>query len=234
MKKVYWGFTIIELLWAIIIISIALLSVLWLLRVAISYTNKTRQETIAINLAREGIESIYTRRNSNWLERAWEKDKNWLCNDSNPCTSRLQWDNYRLQRLAFHTSNSNRTPYYILDGNFTSISDSLLNLPNKDDFLLQTWDFLWWISPDPAGKFYRAIIWLWLYQKNTNIVGWNNISNCTQGDDTYNWIDMNWNPFSWICGDSHPKEFRFCSRVEYEKDLRWKVELCGSITNYQE
>lgn len=233
MKKSYVGFTIIELLWAIIIISIALLSVLWLLRVAISYTNKTRQETIAINLAREGIESVYTRRNSNWLERAWEKDKNWLCSESTTCGERLQWNNYRLHKLSFAV-NSNRIPYYTLYGNLTWASDSLLNLSNKSDFLLQTGDFLWWVSPDPAGKFYRAIIWLGLYQKDTNIVWWNNISNCTKWDDTYNGIDINGNPFSGICWDDHPKEFRFCSRVEYEKDLKWKVELCGSITNYQE
>ncbi len=233
MKKSYSGFTIIELLWAIIIISIALLSILWLLRVAISYTNKTRQETIAINLAREGIESVYTRRNSNWLQRAGEKDRYWLCTEWTTCTERLQWNNYRLHKLSFE-STGNRAPSYTLMGNLTWTSDLLINLTNKSDFLLQTGDFLWGQSPDPAGKFYRTIIGLWLYQKDSNIIGWNDISECTNWDDTYNGIDINGNSFSWICGDEHPKEFRFCSRVEYEKDLNGKVELCGSITNYQE
>jgi Tfp pilus assembly protein PilV len=60
------------------VISVALVSILSMLRVAISYTNKTRQETIAINLARESMEAVYNRRNTNRLKWSGEKDKYWL------------------------------------------------------------------------------------------------------------------------------------------------------------
>lgn len=235
MKKSYNWFTIIELLGAIIIISVALLSILSLLRVAVSYTNKTRQETIAINLAREGIEWVYNRRNTNWLRQSGEKDRNRLNIDNQTWISarRFQWS-WTLHILKYIT-----TPYgeiSTFEARWQLISNgSILGNPL---LLLSTGDFIWWVSPDAAWRFYRAIIGLWLFQKDTNVLWWNIITTCQNGENrnSYNWIDINWNLFSvqWECSDSHPKEYRFCSRVEYEKDLKWKVELCGSITNYQE
>ena len=229
MKKSYHWFTIIELLGAIIMISVALLSILWLLRVAITYTNKTRQETIAINLAREGIEWVYNRRNTNWLKRSWEKDKYRLCANSG-CADWFQ-GSWMIHKLSYITTPYGKVSSYQPMWQITN--DSILW---NTSLLLSTNDFIWWTSPDAAGRFYRAIIGLWLYQKDTNSLWWNIITTCPNGENgnIYNWIDINWNSFAWQCNDSHPKEYRFCSRVEYEKDLKWSVELCGSITNYQE
>ena len=58
-----------------------------MLRVAVNFTNKSRQETIAINLAREGMEAVYHRRNTNRLKWSGERDKYWLCVD-NECVNR--------------------------------------------------------------------------------------------------------------------------------------------------
>lgn len=47
------AFTLIELLIAISIIAIALMSIFRMMSVAQTYTDRTRQETLAINFARE-------------------------------------------------------------------------------------------------------------------------------------------------------------------------------------
>jgi type II secretory pathway pseudopilin PulG len=234
MLKVRNWFTIVELLWAVIVISIALLSILWLLRIAIPYTNKTVQETIAINLAREGMEWVYARRNTNRLKRSSEKDKNRLCAKENTtlneCDYRFLWWN-TLHRLSYLTGDYGEIPYYIKNG----ILSTEWSILWDTGFLLSTGDFIWWISPDAAGSFYRAIIGIGLYQKDTNVTG-GNLINCIYGTDTYNWIDINWGAFTdqGYCKDSHAKEFRFCSRVEYQKWFQGKVEFCWGITNYEE
>ncbi len=219
MRKVYHWFTIVELLGAIIVISVALLSILWLLRVAVTYTNKTRQETIAINLAREGIEWVYNRRNTNWLKRSWEKDKYRLCINS-LCSLWFQWS------WTIHKLNSINTSYgkiFSYQPMWTISGNSILW---DASLLLSTGDFIWWESPDIAWKFYRGIIGLGLYLKDSATVWWDIITTCTDGNWNYN-ITEN-------CSDTTPKEYRFCSRVEYQKELKWSIELCGSITNYQE
>ncbi len=223
MKKSYHWFTIVELLGAIIIVSIALLSILALLRVAVTYTNKTRQETIAINLAREGIEWVYTRRNTNRLRQSGEKDKNRLNRDNNTGTvaQRLQWS-WALYRLSTSTTAYGKVPIFASGGTLQDLNNSIIWNPW---LLLAPVDFVWGVSPDAAGKFYRAIIGIGLYLKNS-ITVWGTLITCE------NWLDVD---LSQDCGDNTPKEYRFCSRVEYEKnEQKWKVELCGGITNYQE
>jgi hypothetical protein len=114
------------------------------------------------------------------------------------------------------------------------IVDYTTPFTKNNQLLLESLDFLWWISPDSAGKFYRGIVWLWLYQKDSNDAWWYSID-CINWDSDY--IPKNiwwWTEPGSKCWDNHPKEFRFCSRVEYEKQFKWKVELCGAITNYQE
>ncbi len=223
MKRPHYWFTIIELLVAIIVISIALLSVLTLLRVAVSHTNKTRQEIIAINLAREGMEWVYTRRNTNWLRQSGEKDKNRLNKDNNTgaVAQRFLWW-LSLYRLNTTTTAYGKIPIFASGWALADLNDTILWNPW---LLLAPSDFVWGVSPDAAGKFYRAIIGIGLYLKNSTTIWWQAIT-CT------NWLTFNWNQ---DCGDNTPKEYRFCSRVEYEKnEQKWKVELCGGITNYQE
>lgn len=39
------------------------------------YLNRLRQQTIALNIAREGLESMYQIRDSNWRRRSSQKDQ---------------------------------------------------------------------------------------------------------------------------------------------------------------
>lgn len=233
-------FTIIELLGAIVIISVALMSILVLLRVAVSYTNKTRQETIAINLARESIEWMYTRRNTNWLKRSGEKDKYWLSNNDIGAswfqndslykiknTTWISWNNINfiwVPNISLNWNNncSFQWDVYVCNQSPQQINQSILW---RNDLLLWSGDFVGWVSPDAAGKFYRAIRGIGLYKKDGNNPGGDLIT-CTDWNATY-WVWTN-------CSDNSPKEYRFCSIVEYTKNFQGKVELCGGITNYEE
>jgi hypothetical protein len=83
--------------------------------------------------------------------------------------------------------------------------------------------YQWWSGSQTTAEwsFYREIRGLWLYQKNTN-VPWGNAIICNNGTQNQS------------CANGEAKEFRFCSKVEYQKKSLWKVELCGVLTNYKE
>lgn len=214
-KKTKW-FTILELLIGLFIISLAVLAVIKMIDAANGHIKKIKQETIAINLAREGMEAMYNRRNTNRLRHPSEKDKYWLCIDNN-CNSWFQNDG----------------DYYILS---TVDSNSFENDASSDSirnssFLLQDDAF---IGQKPMGSFYRAIIPIWLYQKDINITWWVPI-NCNNWLSAYGKVDFDGNDiWNSSCSDNAPKEFRFCTRVEYEGEGNGNVELCWSLTNYKE
>ena len=224
-------FTVIELLVAIFIISLVILWVVTMIQAATWHINKIRQETIAINLAREWIEGMYTRRNTNWTKRSAEKDKYRLCID-NDCSERFHEN--AVYKLSYTPSTWNKIV------NFTML-DPLSSSPYwssspmvVNDTLLQTGDF---ISHIPSwGEYYRAILPKWLYQKDVNIVWWHKIS-CTSWDENYSKLNFDWSDAgSTPCSDETPKEFLFCSRVEYQWNGagNGNVELCWSLTNYME
>ncbi len=218
-------FTLIELIWAVLIISVALLTILGMLRVAVNFTNKSRQETVAINLAREGMEAVYHRRNTNRLKWSGERDKYWLCIDNN-CSAWFQWG-------AIYKSFLGDSVGFVQWDTFNITDSVIIWLQDQSTYLLSWSYFLSWTTPDGAD-FYRGIIGIGLYQKDTDIVWWY-IIDCSDWNQIYNGIDLDWIPFSSDCLDSRPKEFRFCSRVEYEDSKNaGQVELCGGISNYQE
>jgi hypothetical protein len=58
----------------VIIISVGLVAIIVTLNNGMSFIQKTRERTIAINLAREGIEAMYQIRDTNWHRRAGKKE----------------------------------------------------------------------------------------------------------------------------------------------------------------
>lgn len=246
MKKIHVWFTLIELLVGLLFIALWLLTIIWLMRASIAYTDKTRQETLAINLAREGMETVYTIRNTNRLRRSGKKDENRLC--ANPSVESDSTQTSCWAWMQSGTSYIMRTisaeQQYIA---LNPISGQQLNNADGEDnsFALRYYKpaaqnvigwyhSQWFTGSNNEGKFFREIRGLWLYQKDSNIVWWNPIT-CTQWTNTYTAVTINGTPVSnQPCSDSRPKEFRFCSKVEYQKQMKWKVELCGVLTNYEE
>ena len=240
-------FTLIELLIACSIIAIGLLTIIGLMQTSITYTDRTRQETIAINMAREWMETVYTIRNTNRLRRSGKRDANRLCVDSSleantwssSCGIWIQSGTSYTIRLT----GSDTSPYPYLSGT-TSTLDIKDNTPD-DIFLLYygtgnrqkiPMRYQWWSGTQTTAEwsFYREIRGLGLYQKNTN-VEWGHPIVCTDGWDNYDAINSTGIPESnQLCANGEAKEFRFCSKVEYQKKFQWKVELCGVLTNYKE
>lgn len=217
-KTKQW-FTILELLIGLFIITLAILAVISMINAANNHINTIRQETIAINLAREAMEGMYNRRNTNRLRHPAEKDKYWLCtnNDCNNGLFSSGWTYYTL-----------KTAWNIFSSTWTVDS-----IRGNASFLLQNDDF---IGNKPSWSFYRAIIPLGLYQKDVNTTWWIAITTCLTNTSSYVKFPFSWGtaPVLTSCSDYTPKEFRFCSRVEYEWIWNGNVELCWAITNYKE
>ena len=64
-----------------------------------TYISETAQRTIALSLAREGIEGMYNIRNTNWRRRSDSRDKCWLkanpmVDEGNPGCEDDPWIHY--------------------------------------------------------------------------------------------------------------------------------------------
>jgi type II secretory pathway pseudopilin PulG len=221
------GFTLWEILVIIVVISVGLMAIISLLTYGLNYVQKSRQRIIAINLAREGIESIYQIRDTNRLRRAGRKEQcrlktHPLLDNNNDGCSNDSWI---------------QSGSYILDAhelsgqNYLSLSWAAmwLNVGNGID----TWDLAYslclsgglriacpgTVSVTTEGRYFREIRWYGLFSKDTTITGWQYI-NCTSGVDYL------------VCWSSSAKEFRFCSKVIYLWYGTGEVELCGLMTNF--
>ena len=81
-----WGFTIIEVIIAILIVTIGVLSVYAAIQQIVSYTHHSASRLTAVHLGEEGIEIVRNIRDTNWLggvvwnnglgAGAWETDYN--------------------------------------------------------------------------------------------------------------------------------------------------------------
>lgn len=85
-KKLHKGFTLIETLFAVLIFSTALISLMAISGRGVSATNIAKQQIVAQYLAQEGIEVVRNIRDSNFISN----NPNWLdgiddCTSSNPC-----------------------------------------------------------------------------------------------------------------------------------------------------
>lgn len=231
------GFTIREILVIIVIVSVGLLSVVVVLTNGMKYVQKTRQKVIALNLAREWMEAVYQIRDTNRTRRAWVKDKCWLkinplVDDYEPfiwatpsCINDIRFasGSYVLQRLS-----TGGQEYFALTGPWSALDISSLVTTDPTKFsLCQQSGYrnscMWRTWTTSEWRYYREIVWLWLYLKDVPASTWNDIV-CSW------WTVFWWNP---DCGTSSAKEFRFCSRVVYIGDGTGEVQLCGVITNFR-
>jgi len=221
-------FTIWEVLIIIIVISVWLLWVIFALNKATNLVQKTREKTIAINLARQWMESIFQIRDSNWLRWAGKKEQCWLKKDplidegNDGCENdeRMWTGNYYL----INNEISGQI-YFILSGenNELNIYDGVNN--NDLNFSLCESGGNWIACPgsqpiSKEWKYWREIRWIWLFLKDTVMAWWIQI-------ECENWSDQQ------ICGNESAKEYRFCSKVEYFGSSTWEVQLCGLITNFK-
>lgn len=72
------GFTLIEILVVVFVFSMGVIVIMQGINKTTSYISETAQRTIALNLAKEGLEAMYNIRNTNWRRRSDSRDKCWL------------------------------------------------------------------------------------------------------------------------------------------------------------
>ena len=228
-KKAY---TLVELMIAIALIGLGLAGILRLLSEGLSFVDRTRQDVVAINLAREWVEAVFSLRNSNWRKWSWKKDKCWLASDTfavypgTDCET-IAWLGSWTYILSGQQINGQR--YFTL----IPASPVIINLvdglqPGEDDYALcETGSGR---TPCPGetniaseGRFYRQIVGKGLFRKDGTLVGGNQVT-CA------NWGSLD--ELKIPCGDDGPKEFRFCVRVASIKQWSNIVEQCAVITNF--
>lgn len=222
------GFTILEVLLMVIVMGVSLAAIIVSLNNGMNFMQKTREKTIAINLAREGIEAVYQIRDTNRYRRAWQKescrlktnplvDSEGSTSDCSDDTWMTSW-NYTLSTAAtwwqqyFYLQ---LQTWVTLDLSWGIDSwDLQFSLCKGDDGIRSGCA----IPLSNEGKYFRAIRWIWLFDKTIATEGWQAMPSCT------NWT---------ACWNTWAKEYRFCSKVAYIGQGKWEVELCGLLTNFQ-
>lgn len=238
------GFTLIELAVWTLLIGIWLTSIVNVLQYATRVTNSSKSEVVAINLAREGIETIFNIRDSNWKMFASKKDEcrlsrlpdytNATCEDLSWLHNQAWWQYYYLK------SPFKNIVYFTWENILMPASGALTVTEAKwNDTNIFSWyrmcffstsgsdSWYWdacnsapnWVFETKYGRYYRSIEIKWLYRKDA--IAWWSTLNCTK------WSDA-------LCGTSEAKELRFCSRVDYYFGIARRVELCSAITNFEE
>ncbi|MFA7717496.1 MAG: prepilin-type N-terminal cleavage/methylation domain-containing protein [Candidatus Absconditabacterales bacterium] len=220
------GFTIWEVLVVVVVISIGILAIVALLTYGFNFVQKSRQNVVAINLAREGVEAVYQIRDTN--RRRWSGSKDACRLKTNPL---LDEGDEGCANDSWMSSG-----FYILDTNVISGQHYfLLTGPVTEGILLSggitSGDLMYslcqsgsirsacpGLSPQTAeGNYFREIHGYGLYQKDVPVTGGLLIS-CPNGQGS--------------CGFPTAKEYRFCSRVVYVGYGTGEVELCGLLTNF--
>ena len=81
MKGLKKGFTLLEVIIALSLFEIVMIGVIMAVSRAYAYVQSTKIQVMAVNLAREGVELMYTIRDTNRRKQSAQKDKYWLLTD---------------------------------------------------------------------------------------------------------------------------------------------------------
>jgi prepilin-type N-terminal cleavage/methylation domain-containing protein len=81
------GFTLIELVIGLVLIGVGLISIMSLLQYSTRVTNTTKAQIVATNLAREGIEMVFNKRDTNRRIYSSKKDACRLVNKTQTATT---------------------------------------------------------------------------------------------------------------------------------------------------
>lgn len=224
-------FTLLEILIATVIISIAFIAILQLITQAARYAYRTQEQIIAAQLAQEGIEGVYSIRNTNLLRWAGLRDFCWLktvpmVDDANDGCINDAWIQSGWYLLSSETNLQGNT-YWILTG-FTTTPPSAETLSNVwTGFGLCMMYGKWQPCPDNwtgTIQYYRTIQSLGVFLKNVQTVAGQWID-CASGIDEDSDI---------MCGDTAAKEVRICSSVRY-LDNDWnEMRICSILTNFRD
>lgn len=157
------GFTIIELLVAILIFTIWWLSAYLLVYAAINTSIRSKNEMIAWNIAREKIELVKNIRDTNWVRVLnWDKLDNSIVNNTTG-ENYLTWWYYKIENY-FQTDEISSQSIRIqkLNPSFTEDMTNIINPTNPDNKTMLCLDSKWRYTYDctlwnKPTKFYAML-----------------------------------------------------------------------------
>ncbi|MBS8122470.1 hypothetical protein VAMP_106108n29 [Candidatus Vampirococcus lugosii] len=222
------AFTLIELIITTIIISTGVLGIVSVIDYGFKAISIIRQDVIATNLAREGIEGVFNIRDTNWFRWSGRRDQCWLLEDPLGASSDCQSEDWigSGNYILSGTTQSGQLYNYLSGSSSTLNLDDGYNVSQDGEFALCSETGKTWHpcpgqdNTSPEGRFFRMIQVKGLYNKEDG----STLNSCSNGNDT--------TPND--CGDETAKELVFCSIVEYTGNGGGKVELCSSITNFKD
>ncbi len=238
------AFTLVEIILVIVIISIGLMSVVYYVQNTLRQVHHSNQRIIAMNLAKEGIESMYYARNQRILQHPWTDlgtngggKELTDTSDRSRCRLALNSENCITQKRILDKGN------YSMD--FSQTTNGKVNInftQQQNDINFQEWVFetnkpyaLYLSgnerSSDPGdktdnltryGRFFRKIEGKGIFTKN--LENWNITKiNC---NGIYDYHEN--------CYNNTPKEYHFCSVVKYigAGVPPSEVKFCAIMTNF--
>lgn len=222
------SFTLVETIVAIVMISVWLVWVISVINYWISFIWKTEQRMIAINLAREWIETIYNIRDTNRLIWWGKKDQCWLKTNPFDTESDNICDNDEWMQEANYIISWNQLDwqqYFSLswiDNTYILNVNNWIQDEDREYIMCMEWwlwvncNNWWWFIKE--WMFFRKIQWLGLFDKTSTDP--NQMLSCSK------WTDVG-------CGNTNAKEYRFCSIVQYSSKSLWEIKFCWILTNFQ-
>ena len=223
------AFTLIELIIVVVILWIGLIGVFLTLKNSYKFLQGIKEKTMAINFAREGVEWVFSVRNTNWQRWSGKKDQCWLkinplvdegsegCEDDTWFGSGktyildITWDQ---QYFYLKEQSPAFTPTWPITNDDWKY---LLCLDPTTNLIKACPNYSWRPSDyfDPT-LFFRQVRWWYLLDKNANT-----FLNCSAGSDTN-------------CWDGRFEEKNFCVDVFYFDWVKKKVTFCTVMTNFKE
>lgn len=259
MKKKNW-FTMVEIILILVIIATALITIIQGISKTTQYISEMRQRTIALNLAKEGIEAVYNIRDTNWRRRSANRDQCWL--KANPMID--EWgDGCENDTLfgggsRYAIISTGETNYYALKRVSNGADDARAMNESKNlvkdhkKLQQQIKSMTQWVrqngDSDPHWNFRLHFVeGQWVdHSKFLELQKNGKTESLSQG------IYRRWIAGWWIhsketgnfikciteqnpeCKDASAKEFRFCSTVIYSSPYQGIVNLCAIMTNFVE
>ena len=231
------GFTLVEILIVIFVISMGLILIIRGMSETHRYISETAQKTIALNLAKEGIEAVYNLRNSNWRKRSDKKDECWLNVDEEKCEDMSQKLTNNQMRILGMNENSNHwdppsntsdITKWERDDNEARFKQTPIRNNSEFQLLYHQWQRLpqWSIPKTKIQQAKNSSHQYWEYSRVITIHG---LFDKTTGEK----LTCNTTVTS-PCKSSSPKELRFCSTVFYTKPYQWVVNICSIMTNFEQ
>lgn len=164
-----FGQSLLEMIIAITVISVALFSILSLFLSNMKAEEEARLRIVGSNLAQEGVEVVRNIRDSNWLK----SDNNQSCGEQIICS----WD-YGL--IGLTEEEINQGFFYSVRGLFSEAGDLVLNKTNqKADSQLYLDDRGFYVQDDIYSK---TVFQRFIYLKDLCCSDFNNDLRCDEND----------------------------------------------------